>query len=124
MKTFAACFCIIALFVVVIWESNVTVEQSAEIQKLNLIPKEITTCVEDENVFHIIHVEFNDDTTKDLKYGLTSYRRYEFNKNDCKILHTHLNHKNPNDAHFGINEFDKETCEKIKAGFRICDVKY
>ena len=124
MKTFAACLCIIALFVAVIWESNIITEQSGEIQKFNLIPKEITTCVEDENVFHIIHVEFNDDTTKDLKYSLTSYQRYEFNKNDCKILHTHLNYKNPNDAHFGINEFAKEICEKIKRGFKICDVKY
>ena len=124
MKTVAAIFCIIVLFSVVIWQINITVEQSAEIQKLNLIPKEITTCVDDGNIFHITHVIFNDDTTKDLKYSLTSYQRYEFNETGCKILHTHLNYKDPYDAHFGINEFDKETCEKIKAGFRICDVTY
>lgn len=124
MKMFAACLCIIVLIFALSWENNIIVEQSSEIQKLNIIPKEITTCVEDGNIFHVTHIVFNDDTTKNLKYSLTSYQRYEFNKTDCSVLHSHLNYKYPNDAHFGINEFNKETCEKIKAGFRICDVKY
>lgn len=123
MKTFAACFCIIALFVAVIWESNIIVEQSGEITKLNLRPKEITTCIDYGNIFHKIYVEFNDDTTRDLKYALTSYVRYEFNKTDCKILHTHLNHKDPYDAYFNIDEFSEETCEKIRRNFK-CDVTY
>lgn len=124
MKTFIAWFCTMVLFFVVLWEHNIIVEQSGQIQTLNLRPNEINTCVEDENLFHIIHVEFNDDTTKDYaKYALTSYQRYEFNENGCTILHTHLNYKNPYDAHFGINEFDKEECEKIKKSF-TCDIKY
>lgn len=124
MKNIIIFIAIIVLFSVIFWQNNITVKQSNEIQKLSLISKEITTCVDDGNIFHITHVVFNDDTTKDLKYSLTSYQRYEFNETGCKILHTHLNYKDPNDAHFGINEFNKETCEKIKNGFRICDIKY
>lgn len=117
---------VIISFFIVLWEFNIINEKSAEIEKLNLRPNEITTCVEDGNQFHTIHVKFNDDTTrKGKKYGLTSYAHIIFKNDHCHVLHTHLNYIDPYDAHFGIDDFDNEVCEKIKRRAKSnCDVKY
>lgn len=126
MKTFICIFWIIVSFFIIIWEFDIINEKSAEIDKLNLRPNAITTCIENKEHFYMIYVKFNDDTTrKDEKYALKSYQHITFNSNGCRVTHSHLNYINPYDAHFDIDDFDNKACEKIKRLVKSsCDIKY